>query len=210
MTHIVVLDYGHGGSKSGAIYGSAVEKQLNLWTGREIYNELHRQSNGRNVSVLLTRDDDYDVPLGVRCQLVNLCAENHDVSLAVSVHYNAASVESAKGFEIFYHAGSKEGKLAAEAVVNAAESGGISIRGSGAKTTEQLGRKLAFIHKIRSPSILLEVGYLTNFRDRTNALAPGFRKQVAKQVARGVWDFLESLHSSNLILAQTGEENVVT
>lgn len=80
MAHIVVLDFGHGGSKAGAVYEGAVEKQLNLLTGREIYRSLHEQETGRDLRVLLTRDEDHDIPLTNRCGLINKCADDFAVN----------------------------------------------------------------------------------------------------------------------------------
>lgn len=191
MAFHVILDYGHGGSKAGAVYAGAVEKQLNYLTGNEIYHALHQQKKERELRVLLTRDEDYDVPLRLRCDMINQCKRKYDVDLAVSIHYNAAGSSSAKGFEVFYLEGSQNGAKAAKSVVEHVADEGFDIRGLGAKTTKQLGRRLAFIHKTKPPAILVEVGFLTNVHDRTNAMQRDFRQQIAKSIAGGIWKHLD-------------------
>lgn len=191
MEYHVVLDYGHGGSKSGAVYNGAVEKQLNYLTGSQIYSSLHEHEQRRRIRILLTRDEDYDVPLRTRCDLINQCNVKHQVDLAVSVHFNAASVASAQGFEIFYLNGSDNGAKAAKSILESVKSSDIQIRGKGMKTTKDLGRKLAFIHKITPPAVLIEVGFLTNETDRDNAMKPEYRKYVADSIAQGIWQYLD-------------------
>jgi hypothetical protein len=62
----IVLDYGHGGSKPGAVAGGIEERHVNLMTGKALYDALHEQKGGKALQVLLTRDADYDIPLSTR------------------------------------------------------------------------------------------------------------------------------------------------
>jgi len=188
----IVLDYGHGGSKPGAVHGGAVEKELNMLTGEELFGFLHsRYGDKPDFRVFLTRDGDYDISLRGRTGLINECHKTRPISLALSVHYNAAGSSSAKGFEIFYAEGSTRGEKAARAIVDAVKEHEVtSIRGHGFKTTAQLGRRLAFIHNTIPPAVLVEVGFLTNPKDRANALRASFRQDIGKAMAIGIGNYL--------------------
>lgn len=191
----VVLDYGHGGSKKGAVYEDAVygiieEKKVNLQTGNEIYRELHEQENGTEIQVMLTRDADYDISLTTRCGLINAHNNNEPIQVVMSVHYNAVDIDSVSGFEAYYMAGSENGLAISQDVIDSVRQAGINVRGTGLITTERLERKLAIIHKTVPPALLIEVGYLTNAVDRANAVDPPFRLKVAKAVATGIRTYL--------------------
>jgi len=190
-THIVV-DYGHGGSKPGAVYGGVEEKTVNLLTGNALYQALHTHKPVDDLRVLLIRDGDYDVPLLSRCQMINQCADTYGVDLAISVHYNAAGATGAKGFEVFYHPQSVEGRKIAGAILGAVRDGGFSLHGSGIKSTADLGRDLAFIHKTKIPAVLVEVGFLTNPQDLADASSGAARERMADRIAAGIWDYLKA------------------
>ncbi|UCE19723.1 MAG: N-acetylmuramoyl-L-alanine amidase [Gemmatimonadota bacterium] len=190
-TRRVVIDYGHGGSKPGAVYGGVEEKTVNLFTGQELYHELHKHDEGQDIQVMLTRDSDYDIPISVRCQLINQHHERQPIGLVISVHYNAVGDPSVSGFEVYYLASSVKGLAAAREVLRVVQQAGIPVRGQGLITTAQLGRRLAMIHKTKPPAILIEVGYLTNVLDRNNAQDPSFRTNVARAVAKGIRAYLE-------------------
>lgn len=187
----VVLDYGHGGSKKGAVYGGIEEKLVNLHTGNEIFRELHEQENGTEIQVMLTRDGDYDIPLSTRCGLINAHNSIEPIQVVMSIHYNSFNIESVSGFEVYYLAESENGRAISQDVIDSVHQAGILVRGKGLITTKQLGRDLAIIHKTVPPALLIEVGYLTNAVDRANAVDPRFRFNVAKAVANGIRTYLE-------------------
>ena len=139
---------------------------------------------------MLTRNGDYDIPLLTRCELINAHNHREPIQVVMSIHYNAANIESASGFEAYYSAASKNGRAISQVVIDSVRQAGILVRGKGLKTTEQLGRKLAIIHRTVPPALLIEVGYLTNAIDRANAVDPHFRSTVAKAVATGILTYL--------------------
>ena len=188
----LVLDYGHGGSKPGAVHGGAVEKELNMLTGEEVYGYMHNlYGQSQDFRVFLTRDGDYDISLRARAGLINEAHSLYPVSLALSVHYNAAGTSNANGFEVFYAQGSSRGEAAAKAITESVkQSGLINLRGNGYKTTAQLGRRLAFIHNTTPPAVLVEVGFITNPDDRAKALSAHFRQDIGKAIAAGIGNYL--------------------
>ena len=92
----IVLDAGHGGKDPGAIgYYNIKEKNIVL----DITNELGRyiERNHPDIEVIYTRTD--DTFLGLRNR-TNIANENKG-QLFISIHANASTAKSARGFEIF-------------------------------------------------------------------------------------------------------------
>ncbi len=95
---IVFLDPGHGGKDPGAtsFSNSAVEKYLVLDVAKLIKSELEQN---KELSVVMTRDGDYYLPLKDRI----LWAEYLKASLFVSIHADKAEVNSdSAGLSIYY------------------------------------------------------------------------------------------------------------
>jgi N-acetylmuramoyl-L-alanine amidase len=185
----ILLDYGHGGEKSGAVYAGIQEKALNLQLGSRLYQDIHEQCpTGDTIRVVLTRDQDEHVPLSVRIKLINQYHRSHPINNLVSVHFNAApSVPAAKGFEVYYLKGSNAGERLAKTIVKETEAADFNNRGRGYKTTESLGRKLAMIHKTSPPAVLLECGFLSNEEDLANAIDPAWQERLSTTLAKAIW-----------------------
>ena len=92
----IVLDAGHGGKDPGAIgYYNIKEKNVVL----DITNELGRyiKNNHPDIDVIYTRTDDTFLGLRDRTNIAN----QNKGQIFISVHANASTAKSAKGFEIF-------------------------------------------------------------------------------------------------------------
>jgi len=91
----VALDPGHGGEDSGAIgRNGTYEKTVVLAIGRKLSKTLAADPNMR---VMLTRDDDYFVPLAERVRR----ARRVQADLFVSIHADAFRDSSARGSSVF-------------------------------------------------------------------------------------------------------------
>ncbi len=91
----IVIDPGHGGSDEGARGGDLVEKELTLRLARLLRSKLQA---ALPVRILLTRDEDADLPLDTRAALANqLKAE-----LFVSLHLNSSFGNRATGAETYF------------------------------------------------------------------------------------------------------------
>ncbi|MFI4951698.1 MAG: N-acetylmuramoyl-L-alanine amidase [Burkholderiales bacterium] len=92
---IVALDPGHGGEDPGAIGRRGTrEKNVTLAIARKIKTLIDREPGMRT---MLTRDDDYFVPLNVRVQK----ARRVQADLFVSIHADAFSTPQARGSSVF-------------------------------------------------------------------------------------------------------------
>lgn len=91
----VVIDPAHGGDDGGATLSRSVhEKDITLRIARKIRDGLKGE---KNITVILTRQDDVTVPLKQRKDV----AEKEGADLFVSLHVNAGFGKEAKGYEVY-------------------------------------------------------------------------------------------------------------
>ncbi|MDI6752620.1 MAG: N-acetylmuramoyl-L-alanine amidase [bacterium] len=91
----IVIDPGHGGKDPGACGKTLKEKDVVLEIAKRLKEKIEKNSG---IEVILTRDDDYFVPLPERTALANY----KKADLFVSIHANAAFSKNATGFEVFH------------------------------------------------------------------------------------------------------------
>jgi N-acetylmuramoyl-L-alanine amidase len=92
---IVAIDPGHGGEDPGAIgHRGTYEKNVTLAIARRLKRLIDAEPGMR---AMLTRDDDYYVPLNERVQK----ARRVQADLFISVHADAFSTPSARGSSVF-------------------------------------------------------------------------------------------------------------
>ncbi len=93
----VFIDSGHGGRDPGAISsGNAIkEKDLSLLISKRLKQELEKN---KEITVIMSRDDDYYVPLKDRI----LWAQHLGANIFISIHADNASSESdASGLSVY-------------------------------------------------------------------------------------------------------------
>ncbi len=163
----VVLDPGHGGDvETGAVGPNGlVEKGLNLDVARAAESMLI----DRGYAVLLTRTDDYRVPLRIRAEIANLL----DATVFVSIHHNAPSANRSPvpGTEIFVQSDSDEsmrlGGLVYEYVVDALDEFDIDwVAASDAGALAVINNRgtdaYSMVRRPEMPAVLAEFGYISN------------------------------------------------
>jgi len=92
---VVAIDPGHGGEDPGAIgRRGTYEKNVTLAIARKLKALLDDEPGMR---AMLTRDDDYFVPLGVRVQK----ARRVQADLFISIHADAFTTPTARGSSVF-------------------------------------------------------------------------------------------------------------
>lgn len=183
----IVIDAGHGGKDLGALSHTNPkyqEKNLNLTTALFLNQFLQRMG----YQTILTRGDDYFVPLGLRASFAN---SNHAL-LFVSVHYNAAPNTKAEGVEIYYY-DSKEDK---ERTVQSKKLAQTVLDQITANTEcKSRGVKhgnLAVIRETTMPAILIEGGFVTNDGELQKLSDPAYLKKIAGSVALGLQKYLKT------------------
>lgn len=186
---VVVVDAGHGGKDPGAVrtYGSGrvrvqiQEKDLNL----DAALELTRLLRDRGVRVVTTRTDDSTVSLDERVKI----ADQTSPALMVSIHADAEKKETgnAHGFTVFVGKNASAASLAAAKRIEKRLSG-TRVHSRGVRRHEEAIRVLV---KPKCPSVLVEMGFMSNPRDLSELMQADHRLLLAKAIAEGVMDFLK-------------------
>jgi N-acetylmuramoyl-L-alanine amidase len=171
----IVLDPGHGGVDSGttSITGTH-EKDLTLATALAVEQKL----KNAGVNVIMTRDHDTYISLKQRSDLSNRL----HADAFLSFHYNWSNDPSINGLTDFYYSQSKDQSLAAEILNRVENTTGL----------KDMGTKFDDLYVLRNnsqPSVLIELGFLSNKQDESTAENPDFNNKVAQGIYLGLFDY---------------------
>ena len=184
-SRLVVLDPGHGGNDPGATGISGVmEKTITLDLAKRVAAVLASNS----LDVVLTRDRDTYMTIDERV------ARAPDAAVFVSLHANAAADPTLSGVEVFYGGGVET--AAAGAAHSSSRLGrdverSILKRVGGVRTTVRPGT-FAVLTRNAVPSVLVEIGYLTNPNDAVRLQTESYRAQVAQAIADAATRFVRA------------------
>jgi N-acetylmuramoyl-L-alanine amidase len=168
----IIIDAGHGGHDRGGIPGQRIsEKVLAL----DVATRLEKRLRKAGFRTVMTRKRDVFVPLGTRVAIANRYRDG----VFVSVHFNSAEREGARGFETYYAGGSASYRLAAEIQRNLlrttrTENRGVKRRG------------FYVLRKTRIPAVLVECGFLTNRQEGRLSLSSRHRERLAAAIASAI------------------------
>ncbi len=174
----IVIDAGHGGVDMGAIGRQGTrEKDINL----DVSMRLKELLEGAGAHVVMTRWSDDYVSLYERAFLANYLFAD----LFVSVHANNHRNYSIHGSEIYHLPGRLESMLLAEKVAAnlALNTGLVSL---GVKTND-----FVVIRETQMPSILVEMGYLSNFEEEKVLKTDEFRENAAVGIFQGIIEYYQ-------------------
>ncbi|WJQ00172.1 N-acetylmuramoyl-L-alanine amidase [Geobacillus stearothermophilus] len=173
----IVLDAGHGGKDGGAKSVAGVkEKELTLGTARLLKNKL--QSYGARV--VLTRSSDEYVPLSARVAAARL----YQADAFISLHYDSAADPDASGITIYYYDRFADYELAQ------------SFQGLFRQLSALPFRGIAFgdyyvLRENEKPSVLLELGYLSNRSDAAVVATNGYQEAVTTAIVNAMRHYFQ-------------------
>lgn len=171
----ILLDPGHGGKESGAIGPTGYpEKDVNLTVSKLLRDALVK----RGATVIMTREDDRDVSLVDRQKII----AREEPTLSLSVHYNAlpdyGDAENTQGVGMFwYHP--------------QAHSLAIFLHNYLVKKLNRpsygvFWNNLALTRPAEAPSLLLELGFMSNPSEFEWVTDPKSQKKLANTLADGI------------------------
>jgi N-acetylmuramoyl-L-alanine amidase len=174
----IVIDAGHGGVDLGACGRQGTrEKDINL----EVSMRLKELLEGAGAAVIMSRFEDEYIGLYERPFMANYWFAD----LFVSVHANNQYNTSVHGIEVYHLPGRYESRLLAEKVLqNLSTSTGF----------RKLGVKLndfVVIRETLMPSILVELGYLSNFQEESIIKTAEYREKAALGIFQGIIDYYQ-------------------
>ena len=206
-TYTIVVDPGHGGHDSGAVGNGYREKDLALQVGLKLGKEL-----GKDYNVIMTRTTDIFKTLQERPEIGNV----RSADLFVSVHLNSGGNSSASGTEVYYYAKKDADNYSRDvAKFNNTVDSGVAMSDYALKdinyrmnqtrssalaqdvlngllsnfATKDRGVKSANFAVLRgsnSPSILIELGFVTNYSDVSQFVNDFDQERAAKAIADAI------------------------
>jgi N-acetylmuramoyl-L-alanine amidase len=193
----VVLDPGHGGSVEPGSVGpnGVVEAELNL----AVAVEVRRLLEAEGLTVVLTREGDYELPIITRAEIVN----GLQPKLFVSIHHNGAGTVAPRptpGTEVYFQYTDAESKRLAgvlwEDVSTALATQPLDWVGlSDAGAIYRLDRDGSDFYGVLrrtagTPAALLEAAYLSNPSEAEALGTDEFRQVEARAIAHGILRWL--------------------
>ena len=168
---IVVIDAGHGGHDRGGISGQRVaEKNVTL----DVAQRLKALLSAQGYRVVMTRDSDVFIPLGMRVAIAN----SYPNAIFVCIHFNAARRWGANGIETYFYS---RDSLPLASAIHYYVAGGAPTSNRGVRR-----RGYYVLRNTRIPAVLVECGFLTNPTEARYALNDSYRQQLADEIARGI------------------------
>jgi N-acetylmuramoyl-L-alanine amidase len=182
----IVIDVGHGGKDSGAIGINGIqEKDVVLNVAKEIIR-LNKTILDDKLDIYLTRYYDTFITLADRSMLAKVLKAN----VFVSLHCNA-SPTSSKGIEVYVHNSEKlnikESIALGLSVINESYSK-LGFEKRGVKFADfQVLRDMTYF----CPTILVELGFVTNKDEADYFLKPENIKAKALAILKGIFNYLK-------------------
>jgi N-acetylmuramoyl-L-alanine amidase len=190
-TFVVMIDAGHGGSRSGVIAEDGTkEKDINL----SIAKKIRELNTSDRIKVLMTREGDEDAPLRERVEN----ARRQNVNAFLSIHINRDE-SSQSGIQLMMTKNANEyseksrllGSLLSHELGKVFKVDGELRKGSG-----QGGVWVLDAPEINYPSLLIECGNLNNPDDLAFIKSDDNQRKIARQILSALVHFAEGADAS--------------
>lgn len=173
---VIVIDAGHGGTDCGATRAGIKESDINLGVALRLEALLKE----KGYKVYMTRKDNSTLSLQERVDI----AEGKDEDIFVSIHVNSSESTSPTGVEThYYHDYSYSLAKCIQDVL--------------AKTvTESPNRGLIksrfyVINHTTKPAVLVEIGFISNEKERMQLVSADRQQRTAKAIAEGIVNYFK-------------------
>lgn len=173
----IVIDPGHGGSDPGAVGNGLREKDVTL----RVSLELQKKLEAAGARVVMTRTTDTFVSVNRRFEIAN-ASNGHSF---VSIHTNSLSNSQAHGTETFWnrsHQHAQSQQLAQVAQKHLIQQ--LNTRDRGVKEGN-----FGVVRYTRIPSILVELGFITNPNDANMMKQDKFYDDASEALLQAIIEF---------------------
>ncbi len=191
---VVVIDAGHGGKDPGKVgVNGALEKEINLSIARKLESLLLQN----DVAVVMTRSEDKDLAsedassrknedLRERARLIRDTAP----VLVVSIHQNSFTEEDVDGAQVFYFAGSEEGKRLGTILQENLKSELADGNHRVAKANKEY--YLLKQSTEETPVVIVECGFLSNEREAALLTSEEYQEKIAFSLLLGIMEYINT------------------
>ena len=177
----IVIDPGHGGTDSGAVYNGVKEKDLTLKISQYMYDRFKELG----VPVTITRNTDTTLSSDVRPRVVLDKFGNSSDIIVLSNHINAGGAE---GAEVIYALRNKD-TLANKILNNLSKKGQIARKVYQRRLPSNPSKDYYYIHR-ETPNtepLIIEYGFIDNSKD-LKKINENY-KEYAEAVIEAVMDY---------------------
>lgn len=176
---IIVLDAGHGGVDMGATGRQGTrEKDVNY----EVTLRLKNMLEEAGAKVILTRNDDTFISLYERSFMANYLSAD----IFISIHTNFHPNSNVKGIEVYHYKDRADSfQLAKKIETKMVEC--TKMNTLGVKVND-----FVVIRETQMPSVLVELGFLSNFEEENLIRTTEFREQSALGIFQGILEYYYS------------------
>lgn len=175
----IVIDPGHGGKDVGTSYKDIYEKDINLKISLYLKDELKKYG----ANVIMTREGDYDLStpntrtrkksdFNNRIKITN----ESNTDLFISIHQNYYNDSRYNGTQFFYK-GNKELAEYLQQNINPN------------RKIKQISNSLYMYNKIKTDTLLVECGFISNPKDRINLTNEDYQKEYAKTLTKHIIEY---------------------
>lgn len=167
---IIVIDAAHGGSDFGATLAGTQEKII----VESIAKKIKSQNSNDNLEIVLLREGDQFMELGERVSTINKLNPN----LVISLHINSSKDSNKNGVEAYISSNTKfydQSKISAEKVLEKITTENLSK----GKVSEA---NFFILKKSNCPAVSLEIGYLSNEKDRKYVSSEKGQNEIAAKI----------------------------
>lgn len=189
----IIIDPGHGGEDGGAVSVTGKpESTYNL----EISVRLNDMLKLLGYETRMTRDADISIytkgenlaqkkvsDLKERVRIIN----DTDNALLLSIHQNHFPEEKYAGPQVFFSASGDSEQLAKHL-----QSILVSGLSPGSKRSAKKASRIYLMEHIRCTGVLVECGFLSNYREEAALRDPQYQKKVSSLIAAGVSQYLSN------------------
>ena len=181
LQNIVILDTGHGGVDPGTVIDDIKEKDINLKIALKVKEKLEQ----KNITVLLTRDGDYDLAspevnrrkksdFDHRIRRINESGANY----YISIHLNYLENKSYFGPQVFYTTENKDLAIQMQNDFNKI----LNVN----REAKKIPNTIYMYSKLKVPGVLIECGFLSNDEERKKLLDDNYIDNLASIIANNL------------------------
>ena len=187
---VVVIDAGHGGTDPGKVgVDGSLEKDINLAVAKRLKTYLEQD----DIRVIMTRETDTGLysdtdsrkkmaDMKKRCEII----EESGADLVVSIHQNSYHEENVFGAQVFYYQTSTEGEKAAGIIQDALQ----KVNPDNTKKIKA-NNTYYILKKTEVPTVIVECGFLSNYKEAQKLVTEDYQKSVAEAVAEGILSYIK-------------------
>jgi len=183
---VVVIDAGHGGAQSGAVYSKVAEKDLNLGIAEKLNTKLKELG----IITYMTRSGDSTVSLYARSGLAN----RKNADLLISIHNNAGYSKYNGSMSLYYPSSSKtKGNLSSFEFADIVQKNMCNTLGSNDMGVIARSR-LAVLRTSNMPAVIAEVGYMSNATELRKLKTWEYQQKAAEALKKAIVESLEEMY----------------